>query len=57
MSTKRGKRMKGKHSGHENNYNDNLSGKQWDKQMKIGLDGYLKRTTETLIIGCTGTGY
>ena len=44
MSTKGGKRMKGKHSEHENNYNDNLSGKQWDKQMKIGMDGYEKGT-------------
>ena len=30
--------MKGKHSGQENNYNDNSSGKQWDKQVKIGMD-------------------
>ena len=28
MSTKWRKRMKGKHSGHKNNYLDNLSGKQ-----------------------------
>ena len=36
MSTKK---MKGKHSGHKNNYMDNLSDKQRVKQMKIGGDG------------------
>ena len=53
MSTKRGKRMKGKHSGHKNNYTDNLSSKQRVKQVKIGGDakkGCLKRTTEALIM-------
>ena len=35
MSTKRGQRMKGKHSRQKNNYMDNLSGKQWVKQVKI----------------------
>ena len=39
MSTKRGKRMKGKHSAHKNNYMDNLSGKQQVKQVKISGDG------------------
>ena len=39
-STKREKRMKAKHSGHENNYTENLSGKQRVKQVKIGGDGY-----------------
>ena len=39
MRTKRGKGMKGKHSGHKNNYMDNLSGKQRVKQVKIGGDG------------------
>ena len=38
MSTKRGKRMKGKYSGHKNNYMDNLSGKKWVKHAKIGGD-------------------
>ena len=28
MSTKREKRIKGKHRGHKNNYMDNLSGKK-----------------------------
>ena len=28
ISTNRGKRMKGKHDGHKNNYMDNLSDKQ-----------------------------
>ena len=27
--------MKGKHSGHKSNYMDNLSGKQWVKQVEI----------------------
>ena len=31
--------MKGKHSGHNNNYVDHLSGKQPVKQVKIGEDG------------------
>ena len=39
VSTKRGKRMKGKHSGRKNNYMDNLLGKQRVKQVKIGGDG------------------
>ena len=39
MSIKRGKRMKGKHSGHKNNYMDNLSDKQWLNQVKIGGEG------------------
>ena len=42
MSTKRGKKMKGKHSGHKNNYMDNLSGKQWVKHAKIGGDDMKK---------------
>ena len=33
------KKTKGKYSGHKNNYMDNLSGKQWVKQVKIGGDG------------------
>ena len=33
----------------QNNYMDNLSGKQWAKQVKISEDG--------LNNGCTGTGY
>ena len=41
--------MKGKNRGHKNNYMDNLSGKQWAKQVKISEDG--------LNNGCTGTGY
>ena len=39
MSTKREKTIKGKHSGHKNNYISNSSGKQWVNQMKIGEDG------------------
>ena len=39
MSRKRGKIMKGKHSGYKNNYMDNLLGKQWVKQVTIGGDG------------------
>ena len=35
---KKVKRMKGQHSGRKNNYMDNLSGKQWVKQVKIGGD-------------------
>ena len=35
MSTKRVKRVKRKYSGHKYNYMDNLSGKQWVKQVKI----------------------
>ena len=31
--------MRRKHSGYKNNYMDNLSGKQWVKQAKIGGDG------------------
>ena len=31
MSTKKGKRMIGKHSGHKNNYLGDLSDKQWVK--------------------------
>ena len=38
MSTKRGKRMKGKHSGCKNNSMDNLSGKQRVKKVKIEGD-------------------
>ena len=41
--------MKGKNRGHKNNYMDNLSGKQWAKQVKISENG--------LNNGCTGTGY
>ena len=41
--------MKGKNRGHKTNYMDNLSGKQWAKQVKISEDG--------LNNGCTGTGY
>ena len=41
MSTKRGKRMKGKQSGHKNNCMDNLSGKRV-QEVKIGEDGYEK---------------
>ena len=33
MSTKRGKRMKGKYSVHKNNDMDNLSGQIWVKQV------------------------
>ena len=33
------KKMKGKHSGHKNNYMDNLSGKQSVNEVKIGGDG------------------
>ena len=36
MSTKRGKRIKGKHRGQKNNFMDNLSGEQWVKQVMIG---------------------
>ena len=39
MSTKRGKRMKGKHSGCKNNSMENLSGKQRVKKVKIEGDG------------------
>ena len=39
MSTKRGKRMKGKHKVHKNNYIEDLSGKQRVKLVKIGGDG------------------
>ena len=39
MSTKREKIIKGKHSGHKNNYIGNSSGKQRVKQMRIGKDG------------------
>ena len=39
MSTKRGKIMKGKHSGHKNNYMDNSLCKHWVTQVKIGGDG------------------
>ena len=49
MNTKRGKIMKGKNHGHKTNYMDNLSGKQWAKQVKISENG--------LNNGCTGTGY
>ena len=42
MSTKRGKRMKEKHSRHKYNYMDNLSGKQRLQQVKIG--GMSKKT-------------
>ena len=42
MSTKRGKRMQGKHSGHKNNGMDNLSGKQQAKQVKISGGDYEK---------------
>ena len=41
VSTKRGKRMKENtktQKGHKNNYMDNLSGKQWVKQVKIDED-------------------
>ena len=38
MSTQSGIRMKGKHSGHKNNYMESLSGKHWVKQVKIGGD-------------------
>ena len=38
-STKREKRRKGKHSRYKNNYWNNLSGKQWVKQVKTGGDG------------------
>ena len=38
MRTKKVKRMKGQHSGRKNNYMDNLSGKQWVKQVKIDGD-------------------
>ena len=43
LSTKREKRIKGKHSGHKNNYIGNLSDK-WLRK------GYLKRTIEALIM-------
>ena len=33
------RKKKGKHSEHINNYMDNLSGKQWVKQVKVGEDG------------------
>ena len=36
MSIKRGKRIKGKHSGHKENYMGNLSGKQRVRQVKNG---------------------
>ena len=36
MSTKRGKRTKGKRSGRKDNYMNDLSGKQRVKQVKIG---------------------
>ena len=39
MSTKRGKRIKLKQSGHKNNYMDNLSGKQRVNEVKVGGDG------------------
>ena len=39
MSTKRGKRIKGKHSGHKNTYMVNVSSTRWVKQMKMGGDG------------------
>ena len=39
LNKKRGKRMKGKHSGHKNNYMGNLSDKKWVRQVKIGGDG------------------
>ena len=39
MTTKRGKRMNGKHSGHKSNYMGNLSDKKRVKQVKIGGDG------------------
>ena len=34
--------MKGKHNGYKNNYMDNLSGKKWVKQVKIGGNDYGK---------------
>ena len=34
--------MKGKQSEHKNNYMNNLSGKQWVMQVKIGGDGLEK---------------
>ena len=54
MSTKRGKRMKLKQSGHKNNYMDNLSGKLTGKWSE-GRWGWLrkeclKRTDEVLIM-------
>ena len=60
MSTKRGKRMKGKYSGHKNNYMDNLSGKKWVKQAKIGGDDQkrmLKKNNWSLNNGRTATCY
>ena len=39
MTTKRGKRMKGKHSGHKNSLMNNLSGEQRVKQVKISRGG------------------
>ena len=35
LSTKREKRMNGKHSGYKNNYMDNLQGKERVKQVKL----------------------
>ena len=33
------RKKKGKHCEHINNYMDNLSAKQWVKQVKVGEDG------------------
>ena len=44
MSTKREKRMKGKHSGHKNYYMDNLAGKQGVTQVETGGGGQEKST-------------
>ena len=38
-ATRRGKRMKEKHSGHKNNYMHNLSSKKLVNHVKIGGDG------------------
>ena len=57
---KRKKWMKGKHSGHNNNYIDILSGKQWVKQVKIkgkAKKSVLQMNNWSLNNSNTWTGY